>query len=292
MKIKTGRFRVPNDRAVRLKAYPTRVKPVYRDRGHYKTLLQRHVEALSNLQKKFFAEGRFSMLLVLQAMDAAGKDGVIRHVMSGVNPQGCQVVAFTPPSEEELHHDFLWRAARSLPARGQIGIFNRSYYEDVLVPRVHPARLKEARADGGPRVWRRRHRSIRSFERHLAANGTRIVKIFLHVSNDEQRKRFIARIDNPKKNWKLDVADIRERACWKDYRHAYERCISATSANEAPWYIVPADDKPNARLIVSQIVLDALRSLKLEVPPVSRARQKELSRIRHQLERQGGERRR
>ncbi|HEX4505697.1 MAG TPA: polyphosphate kinase 2 family protein [Alphaproteobacteria bacterium] len=289
MKIKTNRFRVSEDETVRLKSRPTLVKPVYRNRRHYRALLDAHVETLSDLQKMFFADKRFSLLLVLQAMDAAGKDGVIRHVMSGVNPQGCRVTAFRPPSEEELLHDFLWRAERALPARGQIGIFNRSYYEEVLVPRVHPEILKTEGAQRGGRIWRKRNRSIQDFERHLSANGTHIVKIFLHVSKGEQRDRFVARIDDPDKNWKLDPADIKERACWKDYRRAYERCISATSSEAAPWYIVPADDKRNARLIVSQIVLDALRSLKLEYPSVSAGRRRELVQIRADLV--GGRRR-
>jgi PPK2 family polyphosphate:nucleotide phosphotransferase len=283
MKIKTERFRVGEDEKVRLRSWATRVKPVYRSRSHYRALLQEHVEALSDLQKMFFADSRFSLLLIFQAMDAAGKDGVIRHVMSGVNPQGCRVVAFKPPSDEELHHDFLWRATRALPARGQIGIFNRSYYEDVLVPRVHPELLKKERRERGSHLWRKRHRSIRDFERHLEANGTRIVKVFLHVSKREQRKRFVARIDDAKKNWKLDMADIRERAYWKNYRRAYECCISATGAETAPWYIVPSDDKPNARLIVSQIVLDLLRSLDLAFPSVSAQRRKELSRVKAAL---------
>lgn len=284
-KIKTRRFRVSDDEKVRLKSWPTRAERTYRDPRHYRVLLDKHVEALSDLQMKFFADGRFSLLLVFQAMDAAGKDGVIRHVMSGVNPQGCQVTAFKPPSEEELRHDFLWRAVRVLPPRGKIGIFNRSYYEEVLVPRVHRQWLEKEQPGHGAHVWRKRYRSIREFDRHLTANGTFIVKIFLHVSKREQRDRFIARIDNTKKNWKLDTADIQERAYWKDYRRAYERCISATSTDEAPWYIVPADDKPNARLIVSQILVDALRSLKLAFPSVSAERRKELTRIRTGLSR-------
>ena len=186
-------------------------------------------------------------------------------------------------SEEELQHDFLGWAARALPRRGKIGIFNRSYYEEVLVPRVHPEILKTEKAGRGKHIWRKRYRSIRDFEHHLATSGTPIVKIFLHVSKREQRDRFVARIDDPDKNWKLDPADIRERARWKDYRRAYERCISATSTKTAPWYIVPADDKPNARLIVSQIVLDALRSLKLAFPSVSAERRKELAHIRSDL---------
>jgi PPK2 family polyphosphate:nucleotide phosphotransferase len=220
-------------------------------------------------------------------MDTAGKDGVIRHVMSGVNPQGCQVFSFKHPSAEELEHDFLWRTSRDLPERGRIGIFNRSYYEEVLIARVHPEIL---RGEGLPRhrskkkVWRERYSSIINLEKHLSRSGTRIVKFFLHLSRAEQKERLLARIDAPQKNWKLSAADLQERGFWNDYMAAYEDCLSATSTKEAPWYVVPADDKENARLIVSQIVLDTLKGLKLAYPRLTASRHKELHEIRRKLE--------
>jgi PPK2 family polyphosphate:nucleotide phosphotransferase len=220
-------------------------------------------------------------------MDAAGKDGAIRHVMSGVNPQGCQAFSFKQPSAEELEHDFLWRTTRRLPERGRIGIFNRSYYEEVLIVRVHPELL---RGQGLPvelldekTIWEGRYHSIVDFEHHLYQNGTRIIKFFLHLSKDEQRQRFLARIDEPDKNWKFSLADIEERKFWNHYQEAYEACLSATSTNEAPWYVVPSDDKENARLIVSQIILDTLNELGMSYPKVDQARRKELSSIREQL---------
>ena len=221
-------------------------------------------------------------------MDAAGKDGAIRHVMSGVNPQGCQVFSFKHPSISELQHDFLWRTTRDLPERGRIGIFNRSYYEEVLVVRVHPEILRSEGLPGAPKddqkLWHGRYRSINDLEKHLTRNGTRIVKFFLHLSKDEQRKRFLARIDEPEKNWKFSTADIEERKFWKQYMHAYEQCLSNTSTDEAPWYAVPADDKENARLIVSQVIVEALESLKMRYPQTSDARKRELQQIRRRLE--------
>jgi PPK2 family polyphosphate:nucleotide phosphotransferase len=226
-------------------------------------------------------------LLIFQAMDAAGKDGAIRHVMSGVNPQGCEVFSFKQPSAEELEHDFLWRTTRHLPERGRIGIFNRSYYEEVLIVRVYPETL---RSSGLPKelldengIWNERYRSIVEFEEHLHRNGTRIIKFFLHLSKDEQRKRFLDRIDEPDKNWKFSVSDIHERKFWKHYMRAYEECLSATSSHHAPWYVVPADDKDNARLIVSRIVLDALHELKMAYPKTTSKREKELKSIRKLL---------
>jgi PPK2 family polyphosphate:nucleotide phosphotransferase len=227
------------------------------------------------------------VLLIFQAMDAAGKDGAIRHVMSGVNPQGCQVFSFKHPSATELQHDFLWRTTRNLPERGRIGIFNRSYYEEVLIVRVHPQLL---RAEGLPdrphedkRLWHDRYRSIVGLERHLHDNGTRIVKFYLHLSKEEQRKRFLQRIDDPEKNWKFSLADVEERKFWKQYMEAYEQCLGATSTKDAPWYVVPADDKPNARLIVSRIVLDTIEGLKLAYPKTSAKHRQELLAIRERL---------
>jgi len=220
-------------------------------------------------------------------MDAAGKDGAIRHVMSGVNPQGCQVFSFKHPSATELDHDFLWRTTRSLPERGRIGIFNRSYYEEVLIVRVHPEilrieRLPDALLDEKT-IWKERYRSIVDLEEHLHRNGTRIIKFFLHLSKKEQRKRFLERIDEPEKNWKFSLADIEERKFWKQYMKAYEQCLSATSTRRAPWYVVPADDKENARVIVSQMILDTLKGLKLTYPKTTRRRRKELLAIRKRL---------
>jgi PPK2 family polyphosphate:nucleotide phosphotransferase len=227
------------------------------------------------------------VLLIFQAMDAAGKDGAIRHVMSGVNPQGCQVFSFKHPSGDELEHDFLWRTTRDLPERGRIGIFNRSYYEEVLILRVHPELLRaEALVDppgDDESFWHDRYRSITNLERHLHANGTRVVKVFLHLSKEEQCKRFLARIDTPDKNWKFSMADITERGFWNQYMKVYAECLSATSTEDVPWYVVPADDKKSARLIVSQIVLDTFEDLKMSYPKVTTARKRELLSIRKQL---------
>jgi PPK2 family polyphosphate:nucleotide phosphotransferase len=285
MKTKFAKFRIAPGEQVDLRRRPTRIKPIYQDKKHYKDLLAGQVDELSTLQKLFFASDRHALLLVFQAMDAAGKDGVIRHVMSGVDPQGCKVVAFKPPSDDELHHDFLWRAACDLPGRGRIGIYNRSYYEEVLITRVHPDRLREEGQKARPALWRDRFRSIVDFERHLTANGTIVVKFFLHLSKREQRDRFLARIDEPRKNWKLDVADIEERDFWKDYRRAYEKCLTITHTADCPWYVIPADDKPNARLIVSGIILDTLKSLKLAYPRVSKKKRAELFGMRKKLAR-------
>lgn len=287
MKIKSKDFRVPPGKKVRLDKWPTRVTPVYRSKNEYSELLQDHVEELSSLQRLLYASNRHAVLLIFQAMDAAGKDGAIRHVMSGVNPQGCQVFSFKHPSAEELDHDFLWRTTRSLPERGRIGIFNRSYYEEVLIVRVHPEIL---RSEGLPdqladedKVWKGRYRSIVSLENHLFRNGTRIIKFFLHLSKEEQRKRFIARIDDPEKNWKFSADDIKERKFWDQYMKAYEACLSATSTKNAPWYVVPADDKENARLIISQIVVDVFNELKMAYPKSTPTRRRELQAIRKLL---------
>lgn len=291
MEIALKTYRIAQGKPVDLKKRKTRVKPVYRSKDDYEAILADHVARMTDLQHRHYAANAHGLLFIFQAMDAAGKDGVIRHVMSGVDPQGCQVFSFKQPSAIELEHDFLWRAYDKLPERGQIGIFNRSYYEGVLVVKVHRESLQaEIGPEGvqqGDRLWHDRYRSIRDFERHLHVNGTRIVKIFLHVSKEEQRQRFLARIDEPHKNWKLTPADIEERRFWKDYRRAYEACIAATSTEEAPWYVVPADDKANARLIVSQIVLDALAGLHPHYPEISLERRTQLQAIRAQLLAQG-----
>jgi PPK2 family polyphosphate:nucleotide phosphotransferase len=283
MKINSEDFRVPRDKKVVLSKWPTLVKPVYKSKEQYQIILQKHIEDLSSLQRLFYADGRYALLMVLQGMDAAGKDGVIRHVMSGINPEGCQVFGFKQPSAEELKHDFLWRTTVRLPEGGQIGIFNRSYYEEVLVIRVHPELLRAEELPEELRdkksIWEGRYRSIRDMESHLHRNGTRVVKIFLHLSKEEQRKRFLLRIDEPEKNWKFSLADIYERKYWKQYVHAYQDCLSATSTHHAPWYIVPADDKENARLIVSRILLDAFKDMKLAYPKSSVKQRKELQSI-------------
>jgi PPK2 family polyphosphate:nucleotide phosphotransferase len=287
MKIDTKKFRVRAGSSVNLKKWPTLVKPVYKTKKQYRSMLEKQVAALSQLQEMHYADDRYALLLIFQAMDAAGKDGAIKHVMSGVNPQGCQVFSFKHPGPTELEHDFLWRTTRALPERGRIGIFNRSYYEEVLVVRVHPEileaqRIPEDRANEEA-FWQARFDSITGLEHHLHHNGTRIIKFFLHLSKEEQRKRLLARIDNPDKNWKIGADDIHERSFWGEYMQVYEACISATSTREVPWYIVPADDKANARLIISEIILETLRSLKLAYPKPSPEQHAELKSIRKQL---------
>ncbi len=288
MKIRSDDFRVREGHKVKLRKWPTHIAPIYKSKAQYESILHDHVERLSDLQAKLYAANRYAMLLIFQAMDAAGKDGAIKHVMSGVNPQGCQVFSFKHPSATELQHDFLWRTTRTLPERGQIGIFNRSYYEEVLIVRVHPEILRAEGVDldgGDDAIWGDRYRSIVDFERHLHRNGTRIVKFFLHLSKTEQRRRFLARIDEPEKNWKFSMNDIQERQYWKPYMKAYEKCLAATSTEIAPWYVVPADDKENARLIVSQVLLDALEDLRLAYPKTSPERRRELLAIRKRLAR-------
>ena len=286
MKIDTQTFKVAEGDEVDLGLWATNVKPLSKSKKSYRKLLEDQVDELSDQQRLLYATNRHALLLVFQAMDTAGKDGAIRHVMSGVNPQGCQVFSFAHPSARELQHDFLWRTTRDLPERGRIGIFNRSYYEEVLIVRVHSnlleaERLPERAADES--VWHGRYRSIVDLEKHLHANGTRIIKIFLHVSKEEQRQRLLDRIDEPDKNWKFSKTDIAEREFWDAYMLAYAHALSATSTADSPWFIVPADDKRNARLIVSQIVLDALKDLKMSYPVVSAARKRELKAIRKQL---------
>ncbi len=289
MKIKSETYRVLPDSPVRLPDWPTKVPRVYKSKDDYQRLLSDHVDQLSHFQQLHYASNRYAILLIFQAMDAAGKDGAIKHVMSGVNPQGCQVFSFAHPTPTELKHDFLWRTTRELPERGRIGIFNRSYYEEVLIARVHPEILSnEAVAGEGltslEKIWSARYRSILDLEAHLHRNGTRIVKFFLHLSKEEQARRFIDRIDEPDKNWKFTPADYEERQFWDRYQSAYEKCLSATSTETAPWYVVPADDKKNARLIVSQIILDLFSSLGLRYPQVTPERAAELRAIRAKLE--------
>ena len=290
MKIKSKDFCVKEGEQVDLKKWPTRVNPAYKSKKKYKRYLEEQVEELSELQRIHYASNRYAVLLIFQAMDAAGKDGAIRHVMSGVNPQGCQVFSFKHPSATELEHDFLWRSTRSLPERGRIGIFNRSYYEEVLIVRVHPEILRGQGLPDGlldeKTIWRERYRSIVDLENHLHRNGTRIIKFFLHLSEEEQRKRFLDRIDEPEKNWKFSLADIEERKYWKQYMQAYEACLGATSTKLAPWYVVPADDKKNARLIVSRIILDTFKALEMHYPETDAKRRQELQSLRKRLAKQ------
>jgi len=287
MKINSKNFRVRPGEKVQLKEWPTSVKPFCKSKEEYQELLREHVEELSSLQQLHYASNRYALLLIFQGMDSAGKDGAIRHVMSGINPQGCQAFSFKQPSANELEHDSLWRTTCRLPGRGHIGIFNRSYYEEVLVVRVHPEILRSEGLSEELRdektIWAERYRSIRDLESHLYRNGTRTIKVFLHLSQEEQRRRFLERIDEPDKNWKFSLADIHERKYWKHYMKAYEACLSVTSTHHAPWYVVPADDKENARLIVSQIVLDAFHEMKMAYPKTTAKRRQELKSIRTRL---------
>jgi PPK2 family polyphosphate:nucleotide phosphotransferase len=287
MKISSKDFRVREGDEVDLEKWPTLVDPVYKSKEQYQKFLEEHVAQLSLQQELLYASNRYAVLMIFQAMDAAGKDSAIKHVMSGVNPQGCQVFSYKHPSAMELQHDFLWRTTRDLPERGRIGIFNRSYYEEVLIVRVHPEILLGEGIPDTPHddkaIWRDRYRSIVDVERHLHVNGTRIVKFYLHLSKEEQRKRLLERIDAPEKNWKLSLADIEERKFWKQYMKAYEECLTATSMRDTPWYVVPADDKENARLIVSQIVLNTFEELQMAYPRTDAKREQELQSIRKQL---------
>ena len=288
MKIDPEEFRAPGGAKISLKKWATDIRPLYKSEKQYKELLAADVGELSSLQRLLYASDGYSVLLIFQAVDAAGKDGAISHVLTGVNPQGCEVYSFKHPSAEELEHDFLWRTTCRLPARGRIGVFNRSYYEEVLVVRVHPEILRSEGIPGelvGTKTdWKERYRSIVELEKHLHRNGTRVIKFFLHLSKEEQRKRFLARIDEPDKNWKFSQADLAERKFWDQYMQAYEDCLSATSTKTAPWHVVPADDKYNARLIISRVVIDASRGLKMSYPKMTRARRDELQAIRKQLE--------
>jgi PPK2 family polyphosphate:nucleotide phosphotransferase len=287
VKIDPEEFRVPPGRKIKLKQWPTKVKPFYTSEEDYKKRLEQHVKNLRSMQDRFYACNRYALLLIFQATDAAGKDSAIKHVMSGVNPQGCQVFSFKQPSAGELEHDFLWRTTHCLPERGHIGIFNRSYYEEVLVVRVHPELLE---SEGLPEessrdkaIWKHRFTSIADLEKHLYRNGTRVIKFYLHLSREEQRQRFLRRIDEPEKNWKFSMADMKERKYWKQYISAYEACLSATSFDHAPWYAIPADDKKNARLIISQVIVDALKGLKMGSLKTTPQRRRELRAIRKLL---------
>jgi PPK2 family polyphosphate:nucleotide phosphotransferase len=284
----TETFRIKEGSEVDLKDHPTDSTGDLANKDEAKDLLERNVGRLSELQDMLYAQNIYSLLVIFQAMDAAGKDGAIEHVMSGVNPQGCQVVSFKAPSEEELDHDYLWRCAKSLPERGRIGIFNRSHYEEVLVVRVHPQILQSqhlpAEIKNDPDIWKMRFQQIRNFEDHLAENGTQVIKFFLNVSKEEQKKRFLARIDEPEKNWKFSSGDAKERAHWDDYMNAYCEAISATSTVKSPWYIIPADTKWFTRLAVSQVIVQTLESMDLHYPKVTDEDRADLEEARKLLE--------
>jgi PPK2 family polyphosphate:nucleotide phosphotransferase len=281
------RFRIDDPDHFRLASFdPADTGGLDLDKDEAKAVLAEDLDRLSDLQERLYADDRWSLLVVLQAMDAAGKDGVIKHVMTGLNPQGCLVHAFKAPSSSELDHDFLWRAAQYMPARGNIGIFNRSHYEEVLVVRVHQELLERQRIPKvlvGKDIWKQRFKSIRAFERHIARNGTVVLKFFLHVSKEEQRRRFLDRLEQPAKRWKFSMGDVAERKLWDKYMTAYEDMIRATSRPYAPWYVVPADHKPFARLVVAKAMIDVLEGLDLKFPRVDPAALKEMEKVRKAL---------
>ena len=281
-------FRVNDGKKFRLKDHNPgeTLKFDQKDKERAKEALAQGVQALSELQDRLYAQDQWAVLLIFQAMDAAGKDGVIKHVMSGINPQGCQVHSFKAPTSEELDHDYLWRCSKRMPERGRIGIFNRSYYEETLVVRVHPEILHKQKIPRellGKDIWAQRFEDIRDFERYLTRNGVLIRKFFLHVSKEEQKKRFLERIDTPEKNWKFSTADSHERGFWNDYQRAYEDTIRHTATKEAPWYVVPADNKWFTRVVVAAAVIEALDSLHLAYPKVGKVQRKELAAAKREL---------
>jgi PPK2 family polyphosphate:nucleotide phosphotransferase len=287
MKIKAADFQVRPGQKVDLDRRPTDIAPLYKDKDEYKDLLEDNAEELDDLQRLLHSSGKHALLLIFQGMDASGKDGIIRSVMNRVDPQGCMVYSFKKPSLEEWKHDFLWRTHMRLPERGRIGIFNRAYYEEVLVTRVKPEILRNQGIDpdtADKAFWQGRFQSIVDSENHLHREGTRILKFFLHLSKEEQRKRFLARIDEPEKHWKFEIGDIEERGHWDKYMRAYESCLAATSIPTAPWHIIPADDKKNARLIVSALIIEALRKLRMTWPVATPERLKELKKYRKLLD--------
>lgn len=290
MKIQTEDFRVFPDKKVKIKKWATSIDPLYKSKDDYQEDLNENIKELSELQNLLYAHNKYSVLLIFQAMDAAGKDSMIKHVMSGINPQGCQVFSFKHPGPEELDHDFLWRSVRCLPERGRIGIFNRSYYEEVLIVKVEPEILKAQmlpdEMTANKNFWEKRYQSIKEFEKHLQNNGTCVIKFFLNLSKNEQAKRFIQRIDRPDKNWKFSSSDIKVREKWDQYMEVYEDCLSETSTEKSPWYIVPADDKQNSRLIVSKIIVETLNKLKMSYPQLEQKQIAELKSIRESLEKQ------
>jgi PPK2 family polyphosphate:nucleotide phosphotransferase len=280
-------YRIDNGKKFRLKDFDPAATSHVNSKEHAKELLEKSIAEMAELQGKLYAQDRWAVLLIFQAMDAAGKDGAIKHVMSGVNPQGCQVYSFKAPSSEDLNHDFLWRTSKCLPERGHIGIFNRSYYEEVLVVRVHPDILKNERLPDGlvsKKMWEQRFDDIKNFESYLSNNGVVVRKFFLNVSRAEQKRRFLERLETPQKNWKFSAADVRERDCWNDYMIAYEEMIAATSSQRSPWYVVPADNKWYTRLVVAAAIVDTLQDLKLAYPKVDPDERKQLQAARAELE--------
>ena len=279
-------FRITKGEKFRLKDYHPADTGGLKDKEKALKTLQRGVELLSHFQEKLYAQDRWAMLMIFQAMDAAGKDGAIKHVMSGINPQGCSVTSFKAPSSEELDHDYLWRAHKAIPERGKIGLFNRSYYEEVLVVRVHEEILGAQHLPKeliGKDIWANRYEDINNFEKYLAHNGVIVVKFFLHLSKGEQKKRFLERLEMPEKNWKFSLADVKERSCWKDYQKAYEGMIQNTASKHAPWYVIPADNKWFTRLAVASAAIEALNSLDLQFPEVDKDKKKELEKVREAL---------
>lgn len=280
-------YRIESGKGFRLKDFDPESTGHFRSKEHTQEMLDRGIKEMADLQDKLYAQDVWAVLLILQAMDAAGKDGVIKHVMSGVNPQGCQVYSFKAPSSEDLNHDFLWRTSRLLPERGHIGIFNRSYYEEVLVVRVHPEVLKKERVPSallGKNLWEQRFEDICNFEKYLSHNGVVVRKFFLNVSKKEQKRRFLERLETPAKNWKFSTGDVHERQSWDDYASAYEEMIAETSTKHAPWYVVPADAKWYTRVVVAAAIVDTLQELKLAYPKVDAAQKKDLEQARVQLE--------
>jgi len=282
------RFRVSENKSLTFEDYQTDFTGNYTSKDGAEKDLKKNVKRLSNLQQTLYADDKHSLLIIFQAMDAAGKDGTIRHVMSGLNPQGCQVYSFKQPSKEELDHDYLWRCSKALPERGRIGIFNRSYYEDVLVVRVHPGILAASplpdEIKGDSKIWQKRFEQIANFEKHLAENGTHVIKFFLNVSKDEQKRRFVSRIETPEKNWKFSMGDVKERGFWNAYQNAYRETIQATSTQESPWFIIPADHKWFMRLAVSEVIAQKLESLDLRYPALSEEHMQELLEAKKMLE--------
>ncbi|MCB9296076.1 MAG: polyphosphate kinase 2 family protein [Lewinellaceae bacterium] len=291
MIIETKNFRVPPKEVVSLKDYDPGARDGFKNKKAAKAQLRKDIEQMSELQYRLYAENRQALLIIFQAMDAAGKDSAIRHVLSGINPQGCDVNSFKHPSAQELDHNYLWRHYAKLPDRGRIGIFNRSHYENVLITRVHPEFLLAENLPGihsvkdvSEKFWKNRYRQINNFERTISENGTTIIKFFLHLSKKEQKKRFLERIDNPEKNWKFSAADIEERTYWDDYRQAYETAISKTSTAYAPWYIIPADHKWFSRMAIGNIIVETLKRMDIRMPVVSEKEKVLLQQAKEKLE--------
>ena len=279
-------YRIEHGKNFRLKDFDPAATAGIHSKEEAQQLLDQGIRELSELQDKLYAQDNWALLLMFQGMDASGKDGAIKHVMSGVNPQGCQVYSFKQPSPEELNHDYLWRSNKALPERGRIGIFNRSYYEEVLVTRVHPEILKNERIPPsllGKNVWEQRYEDIRNLEHYLSHNGIVVRKIFLNISKKEQKRRFLGRLDTPAKNWKFSAADLTVRACWDDYMKAFEEMIAATSTKHSPWYVVPADNKWYTRLVVAAAVVDTMKDLKLAYPTVDAVQRKQLAAAKREL---------